>query len=247
MKRLIIFLKDIMQYIYEQIVSKKTYGRYIFMFHMVSDDKSRWYDERYSISMKNFKHLINCMREMGFEFVSIKEFMINDGKKKILLTFDDVYKEVYDNVFPYLKSNKLPFVVFQTWNYLQEKEYLKECMLEEMLQYEGCELGSHGLEHLKYSEMKRKESLSSLLESKRRMEKRFGIEVNAMAFPYGSVSAVRIRDQKNVRKAGYEFAFGTVNKGVGKRIFKKFYLPRVNVNDENVERIVERCRNINEC
>lgn len=240
------FVKDIIQYMYEKLIYNQSYDRYVLMFHVVSNKVSSWYDKDYSISLDKFIYLVEQFVNAGFTFVSTKDFLDNDVKRKILLTFDDAYDGVYYNVFPVLRAKNIPFTVFQTWNYLNKEGYLSDFMINEMLRYKGFELGSHALEHAVFSQMKNDESLLSLLESKKKLEKKFEVDVTSVAFPYGSISAVKFRDIKNAEKIQYKCAFGTVNTGVGRSVYNKYYLPRINVNEANAVKVMERCIGINE-
>lgn len=239
--RYIVFIKDIMQFFFEKMINKKHYQKYILMFHMVSDDEGKWYDEEYSISLKKFKYMVERLKEMGYEFGTIDD-ILQDKEDKILLTFDDVFREIYDGVFPYLRDNEIPFVIFQTWEHFRSGQYLNDDMIEEMIRYKGCQLGSHGLVHERFSEMNNAKSVSNLAESKRKLENRFKITIKSIAYPYGSFSSIKYRDIKNAKKFGYEIAFGTVNKGISRYCYNKFYLPRINVNEANAEKILERCK-----
>ena len=42
----------------------------------------------------------------------VNEFDIPKKEKKILLTVDDAFQSFYDNAWPYLKKNQIPFVLF---------------------------------------------------------------------------------------------------------------------------------------
>lgn len=242
MNRAVRFGRDISQYFYEKIVYNKSYNSYVLMFHVVSNDEAEWYEQDYAISADSFKELVEQLENDGYRFITPDELLKNRMEKCILLTFDDAFECIYYNVFPYLRDKKLPFIVFQTWSLLAEKQYLKKYMIEEMITYQGFTLGAHALEHSNLYELTEEESFISVLESKRKLEKEFGIEVIYMAYPYGSYSAVSRRDRSNVRKVGYRCAFSTINCGVSRKIHDKFFLPRVNVNEKNCASVIERCK-----
>ena len=108
-------IKDI-RYIYqrniEKINQKQNDGRFVAMFHQIENDANGWYDNQYSISVDSFIEFIEDIQKMGYIIVSPYDIMVNDGKKKVVLTFDDSFEGVYKYVYPLLKEKKIPFVVF---------------------------------------------------------------------------------------------------------------------------------------
>lgn len=240
MHRIVRFAKDISQYFYEKTVYKRHYDKYVFMFHVVADNRMEWYEQDYSISMDGFVEFVERLKEKGFQFVTPEEFMRGKKSKCVLLTFDDAFACIYHNVFQYLKDQEIPFTVFQTYTLLGQEKYLNENMIREMLTFSGFTLGGHAWEHVRLSELKRQESLNAVLTSKQKLEELFRIEILSMAYPYGSSSAVALKDRINVKKAGYECAFSTINSGISKTKNRKYFLPRINVNEENYLSIIER-------
>lgn len=240
MHRIVRFTKDISQCFYEKIAYGRHYNKYVLMFHIVSNDRTEWYDQNYSISMDSFVSLIDQLRKKGFQLVTPEDFLKDNNKKKVLLTFDDAFECVYYNVFRYLSNCKIPFIVFQTWNLLGKDGYLCESMIKEMLHFSGFTLGGHAREHVRVSDLARQKSLVSFIESKQKLEETFQVCVSYMAYPYGSSSAVSNKDRVNAKKAGYDCAFSTINSGVPENNYRKFFLPRINVNEENYLKVMER-------
>ena len=69
-----------------------------------------------NIKIKDFKLHLKIIKESGFKFLSEKDFKnyINtkDNSKKILLTIDDGFSSFYENAWPVLKKEKIPFILF---------------------------------------------------------------------------------------------------------------------------------------
>lgn len=239
------FTRDILQWVYEKTVYNKVFKKYVLMFHIVSDDKGEWYEEEFSISMREFTFLIKTLQENGYHFATPDEIIKDNSLNSILLSFDDSYECIYYNVYPYLKAKGIPFIVFQTWELLGKNTYLKEYMIRDMMNYCGFTLGGHALTHVRLSDVSKEQSKSLVIESKMNLEKLFSTQISYMAYPYGSYSAVRYIDRQNVKKSGFIGAFGTVNKGIGTKIRDRYFLPRINVNERNLMRIIERCTHSN--
>ena len=69
-----------------------------------------------NISMDIFIRHIGLINELNLNFYQPKKFVeeFNSAKesKKILLTVDDGFRSFYDNAWPYLKKNQIPFILF---------------------------------------------------------------------------------------------------------------------------------------
>ena len=69
-----------------------------------------------NIRMNVFLEHIKLIKELNYEFIHPddfqKDFNIPKKQKKILLTIDDAFLSFYDVAWPYLKENKIPFILF---------------------------------------------------------------------------------------------------------------------------------------
>ena len=69
-----------------------------------------------NIQMDIFEKHINIIKSENLKFENIdmfnENFRKNKNKKKILLTIDDAFSSFYDNAWPFLKKNKIPFILF---------------------------------------------------------------------------------------------------------------------------------------
>ena len=66
--------------------------------------------------MEVFKEQMNLIKKNNIEFINPTEFDQNFNvpkeKKKILITIDDGFLSFYENAWPFLKKNKIPFLLF---------------------------------------------------------------------------------------------------------------------------------------
>ena len=69
-----------------------------------------------NIEMKVFEEQIKIIKDSGFDFYDPKNFEKNFSQikkdKKILLTIDDAFQSFYEYAWPYLKKEKIPFILF---------------------------------------------------------------------------------------------------------------------------------------
>jgi peptidoglycan/xylan/chitin deacetylase (PgdA/CDA1 family) len=92
----------------------------VILFHRIVKEKNNnrvgWCHTIENTIME-LKETVSTAKEMGLEFVSIDELhrRILSGKtseKCCVITFDDGYLDVYTEAFPYLESQKIPFIFY---------------------------------------------------------------------------------------------------------------------------------------
>ena len=69
-----------------------------------------------NIKMDIFDEHMKMIKELNFNFYDPKlfekEFDNKKKDKKILITIDDGFKSFYEEAWPYLKDNNIPFILF---------------------------------------------------------------------------------------------------------------------------------------
>lgn len=207
-------------------------GSFVAMFHQVEENHNKWYDKRYAISFSHFQRFVYNLQDGGYEFISPYDIYNGKIKKRILLSFDDVFDGVFYVVYPFLKEKNIPFVIFPAIDKLQEEGYLNSEMLLKMInEYPGCYIGAHSISHNNLRYLSKAESKREIIESGEILENIAGKNVDLFAYPFGSADAVG-RRERNIAKSKYKFAFGTVQGGVASNT-DRGYIPRININDAN--------------
>ena len=78
--------------------------------------------------MDIFKKQIELIKTSKFEFINPKKFEKNfkvpKNQKKILLTIDDAFSSFYTEAWPYLKENKIPFILFVSTEPIGKNGYM---------------------------------------------------------------------------------------------------------------------------
>ena len=66
--------------------------------------------------MDIFEKQINIIKKNNYKFYDLNEFNVEYSnpkkEKKILITIDDAFSSFYENAWPYLKKEKIPFILF---------------------------------------------------------------------------------------------------------------------------------------
>ena len=89
----------------------------ILCFHHVKDISEGLADKRIGvINIRKFKNIIFYMRLIGYKFTSLdsltESLSQSNLKRQAIITFDDGYKNLYTNAYPFLKKMKIPFTLF---------------------------------------------------------------------------------------------------------------------------------------
>lgn len=135
-----------------------------------------------------------------------------DGKislpeNPIILTFDDGYRNFYDNAYPLLKKYNMKAVQFVVTGVLNISSYLTWNQIEEMDKSGLVEFGAHTRHHANLPEFSQKAIVDEIRGSKIDLENHLKKPVSWFAYPYGSYSDFIMRIVKN---AGFKGAASTV-------------------------------------
>ena len=208
-----------------EIVKKWKYEMPVIMYHRVIKDESEKGVHGTYVTVKQFEEQMNYLKKKGYETVTFKD-MLNNGYKKrfdkdkkwIMLTFDDGYKDNYENAFPILKKYNFKGIVYildgieyNKWDVDNlgnpEKKFtlMNQDELLEMQNY-GIEFGGHTSSHPKLAELKLECAKIEISNSKDNIEKIIGKELLSFAYPYGSLNE---SVKKLPQESKYRFAVAT--------------------------------------
>ena len=98
---------------------------YILAFHRImSASKKRILDSNrlLEVTTQRFEQIIDFFISHNYEFISIDQLYMQllnkiNRNRFVLLTFDDGYKDTYDNAFPILQQYNIPFTLYLTTSY----------------------------------------------------------------------------------------------------------------------------------
>lgn len=201
----------------------------VLMYHHISDMHLNEPDSCQH-TLKQFRHSIESLQDLGYTFVSI-ETALNlirekSSEKFAVVTFDDVPADAYHNAVPYLNQKHIPFAFFITTGFLGKEGFITEGELKTVSKNELCTIGAHTVSH----PMLRRTSncYEELYESKVYLEKMLNCSIDYFAYPYGRHSSVSKKIIKLSKQIGFKCAFGTVDSEINDVSAKSIhYLPRI--------------------
>ena len=183
-----------------------------------------------TITTAEFEKEMQAVKDNGFTVIPMQDFLAwRRGEKEIpaksaLITLDDGWVSGYNNAWPILKKFHYPFTLFIYINYVGTGgKSMSWDQLAEMRDA-GVDIESHTYSHSNLrvpgggvdarSKALIKADVAALgkdgwlrkeiIESKKVLENKLGIKVNAIAYPFGIYSKEAL---EMVKEGGYEAAF----------------------------------------
>ncbi len=184
-----------------------------------------------NIEMNIFDKQMQIIENLGFEFYSpkifINEFDKTKKNKKILLTIDDGFKSFYTHAWPYLKKNKIPFILFVSTEPVGKKGYMTWEEIKEIDKSEYGYIGHHSHTHEYLIDMTNEEFTNDIETATKIFEDKLGYVPSIFSYPFGEYSFY----MKDYISKNFKFAFGQ-HSGIIDINKDKFELPRFPINEK---------------
>ncbi len=194
----------------------------------------RFNEDRYpstNINMDIFEKQIELIKEKNISFINPQDFKINYDKKKnekkILITIDDAFDSFYKNAWPFLKKNKIPFILFVSTEPIGKKGYMNWDQIKEIEKEDFAYLGNHSHSHEYLVEYEFKKFKNDIDRSIKIFIENIGYNPTLFSYPFGEYSL----EQKKYISDNFDFAFGQ-NSGVIDLNKDKYELPRFPINEK---------------
>ena len=204
----------------------------VLMYHRVGDDR---YPST-SISQELFEKHIEYLVEENINVLPITELSkylkkeISLTNKTVFITIDDAYRSFFQNGFPILKKNKLPFGIFVSSDYVssaEESEFMSWSMLKEVSNSNGLIL-NHSKSHESLVGMDIQTLKKEVEQNQIEIEKKIGKQPKIFSYPYGESSRTI---EEMIKILNYEIAFSQHSAPI-QLDQNKYRLPRYALNEE---------------
>ena len=184
-----------------------------------------------NIKMDIFKQHIKIIKSLKYDFYNpklfIDEFDSPKDKKKILITIDDGFKSFYKQAWPYLKENKIPFILFVSTEPVGKKGYMTWDEIKEIENSEFGQIGHHSHTHEYLIDMKKSEFVKDIETANKIFEDKLGYIPKIFSYPFGEYS----KYMKDYISKNFKISFGQ-HSGVIDVNKDKFELPRFPINEK---------------
>ena len=184
-----------------------------------------------NISMDIFKEHVDLILDANLTFYHPKdfenEFDIPKKEKKILLTVDDAFQSFYDNAWPYLKKNEIPFVLFVSTEPVGNKGYMNWEQIREIERSEFGVIGHHSHSHDYLIDKSEEVFLNDIKTSNLIFKEKLGYVPTLFSYPFGEYSGF----MRDYISQNFKIAFGQ-HSGIIDVNKNKFELPRFPINEK---------------
>jgi peptidoglycan/xylan/chitin deacetylase (PgdA/CDA1 family) len=180
--------------------------------------------------MEVFVEQIEMIKNANYEFYDIQEFIDNfnqpKNKKGILITIDDAFSSFYEIAWPFLKENRIPFILFVSTEPVGNKGYMTWDQIREIEQESYGYIGHHSHTHDYLIEKSEEDFIKDIEMASKIFLKELGYVPNLFSYPFGEYS----KFMKDYISENFSFAFGQ-HSGVIDLNKDKYELPRFPINE----------------
>lgn len=192
--------------------------------HAGSDDAGR-FDSVYSVTPNDFRHQLDWLVAQGYRAVRLRDVDSLDASiKPVIISFDDGDVSNYTVALPLLKERGFTAEFFVTADFIDQTGMLTAANVR-ALSEAGMGVQSHGCTHRFLEDLDETSLASELRESKQRLERAGGGDVDALALPGGRGGE---RERRLARELGYRHVLNSAP-GVNRDWRDGEYLERVAV------------------
>ena len=194
-----------------------------------------------NIQMDIFKQHIDIIKKSNLNFNNpnnfAEQFNIPKTKKEILITIDDAFESFYIEAWPYLKKNKIPFILFVSTEPVGKRGYMTWEQIKEVESNNFAHIGHHSHTHEYLIDVSHQEFILDIEKANKIFLKELGYVPSLFSYPFGEYSNF----MKNYISKNFKYAFGQ-HSGVIDLNKDKFELPRFPINEKYGE--LKRFRSI---
>ncbi len=194
----------------------------------------RFNEDRYpstNIQMDIFKKHIGIIKNSDYEFhdpnTFNNKFNIPKSKKEILITIDDAFESFYTEAWPYLKNNKIPFILFVSTEPVGRNGYMTWEQIREVEDNEFVMIGHHSHSHEYLIDFSKSEFISDIETSNKIFLNELGYIPSLFSYPFGEYS----KFMRDYISKNFKYGFGQ-HSGVIDLNKNKFELPRFPINEK---------------
>ena len=197
------------------------------MYHRFNEDK---YPST-NIQIDVFKQQIEMIRKFKFNFYDPKNLELNFNsakiEKKILITIDDAFSSFYEIAWPYLKKEKIPFILFISTESVGKNGYMTWDQIKELEKETIVYIGNHSHSHDYLVDLKNDDFINDIDTSSSIFKKKLGYNPIFFSYSFGEYSLFI----KEYISKNFKFSFGQ-HSGVIDINKDRHELPRFPINEK---------------
>ena len=183
-----------------------------------------------NIQMNIFKKHIQLIKDSNLEFYDAKRFEKNFNipkkQKKVLITIDDAFLSFYTEAWPYLKKNKIPFILFVSTEPVGKNGYMNWEQIKEIDNHDFASIGHHSHSHDYLIDETNESFIEDIEKANNKFKEKMGYIPKLFSYPFGEYSKL----MKDYISKNFSLSFGQ-HSGVIDVNKEKFELPRFPINE----------------
>jgi peptidoglycan/xylan/chitin deacetylase (PgdA/CDA1 family) len=183
-----------------------------------------------NIQMNVFKKQMEIIKNSSYTFSNPKKFEESftypKANKEILISIDDAFLSFYLEAWPYLKKNKIPFILFVSTEPVGKKGYMTWQQIKEVEAEKFTTIGHHSHSHGYLIDKDNDFFISDIKKANEIFLKNLGYIPNLFSYPFGEYS----KFMRDYISQNFDYAFGQ-HSGVIDLNKDKFELPRFPINE----------------
>lgn len=172
-----------------------------------------WYDD---IPVAAFREQLSYLTR-EYEVVDLPDVLARSDRKRVALTFDDGYRDFYDNVLPLLHEYDVPATVFLPVAAVEcapaasldrfDYDPLSEAQLRELVDDPLVSIGNHTVTHPRLADLDDDRLEAEIVDAKEQLEDALSITVSRFCYPHNAF------DERAVAIVRDTHEFGVANRG----------------------------------
>ena len=184
-----------------------------------------------NIQMDIFEDHLKIIKDSNLGFYHPKDFENEFNKpkeqKKILLTVDDAFKSFYNEAWPVLKKDKIPFILFVSTEPVGKNGYMTWDQIKEIEKSEFGVIGHHSHTHDYLIDKEYNEFVLDIEKANKIFIDQIGYIPTLFSYPFGEYS----KNMKDYVSKNFNISFGQ-HSGIIDINKEKFELPRFPINEK---------------
>ena len=184
-----------------------------------------------NIEMSVFKDQIKIIRDLKYDFYDPgkleKSFNLKKDEKKILITIDDGFSSFYENAWPYLKQENIPFILFISTEAIGKNGYMTWDQIKKVEKEPTAYIGNHSHSHDYLVNFKSNDFINDIKTANKTFIENLGYNPIFFSYPFGEYSLFI----KNFISKNFKFSFGQ-HSGVIDINKDRYELPRFPINEK---------------
>ena len=184
-----------------------------------------------NIEIDIFKKHLKIISNSGFDFFNPKnfenKFYVPRKNKKILITIDDGFKSFYEEAWPILRKEKIPFILFVSTEPVGKSGYMSWEQIKEIEKHDFAIIGHHSHTHDYLIDKTNNEFIYDIETANKIFLKNLGYVPTLFSYPFGEYS----KFMRDYVSKNFKVSFGQ-HSGIIDINKDKFELPRFPINEK---------------